>query len=166
VFGPGDVSREIVENAVGAASALLPDALLPEEHRPAGNGPAGDWAMVAVDSPAARRRLVVVAGADDPLRAAPTLVVVCVRTPSESAEEAILLSAGAAIRGLAVALHAQGVAWSWAPARPFDADGVGAALSLGDDWQPLGIVAVGRMPEGGASRPRPPDPTDALEWRG
>ena len=138
VFGPGDVSREIVENAVGAATSVLAP---------------GDWAMVAVDSPAARRRLVVAAGADDSFRAAQTLVVVCVRTPSESGEEAILLSAGAAIRGLVVALHAQGVAWSWAPTRAFEAEKVGAALTLGEDWRPLGIVAVGRMPESGASRP-------------
>ena len=151
VFGRGDVSREIVENAVGAGCSVL-------RHR--------DCSIVAVDSAAARRRLVVAAGADDLLRAAPTLIVVCARNPAEIAEEAILLTAGAVIRGLVVALHAQGVGWSWNPARPFDVDGVGAALALGEGWRPVGIVGVGRMPEGGASRPRPPDPTDALEWRG
>jgi len=155
-FGPGDVSREIVENAVDAASSVLAPRDWPT---------AADWSIVAVDSPAARRRLVVAAGADHLLRTAPTLIVVCVRTHSESAEEAILLSAGAVIRGLVVALHAQGVGWSWDPDRPFDAEGVGAALALGELWRPLGIVAVGRMPEGGASRPRPPDPTDGLDWR-
>jgi len=76
-----------------------------------------------------------------------------------------MLSAGAAIRGLAIALHAQGVGWSWDPSRPFDADATRAALALGEDWRSLGIVAVGRMPEGAASRPRPPDPVDALDWR-
>ena len=152
VFGPGDVSREVVEHAVGAACAVLPD---------------GDWSMVAVDSPAARRRLAAPAtGADDVLRAARTLIVVCARISVESSDEAILLSAGAAIRGLAVALHAQGVGWFWDPSRPFDADATRTALALGEDWRPVGIVAVGRMAESGASRPRPPDPTDALDWRG
>jgi coenzyme F420-0:L-glutamate ligase/coenzyme F420-1:gamma-L-glutamate ligase len=150
-FGPGDVSREIVENAVEAACAVLPP---------------GDWLMAAVDSPAARRRLFAAAtGADDPIREAPTLIVVCARISTESSEEAILLSAGAAIRGLGVALHGQRVGWSWDPNEPFDANAARAALALGEDWRPLGIVAVGRMPEGGASRPRPPDPTDALDWR-
>jgi coenzyme F420-0:L-glutamate ligase / coenzyme F420-1:gamma-L-glutamate ligase len=151
VFGPGDVSREIVENAVGGACAVLPP---------------GDWLMVALDSAAARRRLFAATGAGDPIREAPTLIVVCARISAGSSEEAILLSAGAAIRGLAVALHAQGIGWSWDPSRPFDTNAARAALSLGEDWRPLGIVAVGRMPEGGASRPRPPDPTDALDWRG
>jgi coenzyme F420-0:L-glutamate ligase/coenzyme F420-1:gamma-L-glutamate ligase len=151
VFGPGDVSREIVENAVGAACAGFP---------------AGEWSMVAVDSRTARRRLVVAAGtADDPVRAAPTLIAVCARTTAESSDEASLLSAGSAIRGLTVALHAQGVGWWWDPNRAFDSDATRAALALGEDWRPVGIVAVGRMPEVGASRPRPPDPTDALDWR-
>jgi coenzyme F420-0:L-glutamate ligase/coenzyme F420-1:gamma-L-glutamate ligase len=148
-FGPGDVPREVVERAASAACAMFP---------------AGDWSMVAVDSPAARRRLVVATEASDPSRAAPTLIAVCARIPAGS-EEAIMLSAGAAIRGLAIALHAQGVGWSWDPSRPFDADATRAALALGEDWRSLGIVAVGRMPEGAASRPRPPDPVDALDWR-
>ena len=148
VFGPGDVSREIVENAVGAACAVFP---------------VGHLAMVAVGSPAARRRLVVAAGIEgDSVRSAPTLIVVCARITAQSSEEATLLSAGAAIRGLAVALHAQGIGWSWNPRRPFDPDATRAALGLDADWRPVGIVGVGRMREGGVSRPRPPDPTD---WR-
>jgi coenzyme F420-0:L-glutamate ligase/coenzyme F420-1:gamma-L-glutamate ligase len=151
VFGPGDVSREIVENAVSAAWAVLPSE---------------EWSMVAVDSPTARRRVVLAtARADDPSRAATTLIVVCARISAERSEEAILLSAGAAIRGLAVALHARGVGWSWDPNGSFDADATRAALALSEDWRPVGIVAVGRIPEGGVSRPGPPDPTDALDWR-
>jgi len=116
-----------------------------------------------VDSPAARRRLVVAAGIEgDSVRSAPTLIVVCARITAQSSEEATLLSAGAAIRGLAVALHAQGIGWSWNPRRPFDPDATRAALGLDADWRPVGIVGVGRMREGGVSRPRPPDPTD---WR-
>ncbi|HWL90820.1 MAG TPA: coenzyme F420-0:L-glutamate ligase [Actinomycetota bacterium] len=156
VFGPGEIAHEIVEEAVRAALA----------------GPAsGEWCFVAVDSAASRRRLLLAAtGRDDAVGAARTLIVPCVRVsggPAPRTEEAILLSAGATIRTLAVALHSQLVGWSWDPNRVFDADAARAALSLGEDWRPMGIVAVGPMPEGGASRPRPPvDPTRALDWRG
>ena len=149
-FGPGDVSREIIENAASAACAVFPP---------------GDWSIVAVDSAAARRRLLVATQAEDPIRSAPTLIVVCARISRQRSEETVLLSAGAAIRGLGVALHAQDVACAWDPSRRFDADATRTALALGEGWRPVGIVAVGRMPEGGASRPRPPDPTDTLDWR-
>jgi coenzyme F420-0:L-glutamate ligase/coenzyme F420-1:gamma-L-glutamate ligase len=136
VFGPGEVSRDVVESAVAAACAAAPP---------------GDWSIVAVDSSAARRRLMIsAAAADDSLPSAPTLLVVCARTASETPERAALLSAGAVIRGLGVALHAQGVAWSWDPNAPLDAESTRAALALAGGWRPLGIVAVGRMPEGGA----------------
>ena len=151
-FGPGQVSRAIVEAAVGAACAVPP---------------VGEWSFVALDSPVARRRLVAAAGADDVLRAAPIMILPCVRVSAETSEATILLSAGAAIRTLVVALHAQHVGWSWDPRAPFDAEGARAALAIGEGWRPLGIVAVGPLPEGGASRPRPPAvPTDALDWRG
>jgi coenzyme F420-0:L-glutamate ligase / coenzyme F420-1:gamma-L-glutamate ligase len=136
VFGPGEVPRDVVESAVAAACAAAPP---------------GDWSIVAVDSPAARRRLATSApAADGSLRTAATLLVVCARTATEASERAALLSAGAVIRGLAVALHAQGVGWSWDPNRSFDAESTRQALALGEDWHPLGIVAVGRMPKGGA----------------
>jgi coenzyme F420-0:L-glutamate ligase / coenzyme F420-1:gamma-L-glutamate ligase len=151
-FGPGEVPREIVEDAVRAASAVPP---------------AGQWAFVAVDSPAARRRVLAAARADDVLLAAPILLVPCVSGSEDSSDEAILLAAGAAIRTLVVALHAQRVAWSWDPGRPFDAEVARAALALGEGWRPLGIVAVGPMPEGEASRPRHPvDPARSLDRRG
>ncbi len=151
-FGPGQVSREIVEDAVSAASAV---PLV------------GEWSFVALDSPVARRRIVAGAGADDALRAAPILILPCVRVSAETSEETILLSAGAAIRTLVVALHTHRIGWSWDPRRPFDAEGARAALAIGEGWRPLGMVAVGPMPEGGASRPRPPAvPTHALDWRG
>jgi len=136
VLGPGEVPRDIVESAVAAACAAAPP---------------GDWSIVAVDSAAARRRLVHSApAAGHPLRTAPTVLVVCARTVPEISERSTLLSAGAVIRGLAVALHTQGVVWSWDPNEPFDAESTREALALGEDWHPLGIVAVGRMPKGGA----------------
>jgi coenzyme F420-0:L-glutamate ligase/coenzyme F420-1:gamma-L-glutamate ligase len=136
-FGVGHVPRDLVEQAVRAAAGAAPSA--------------GDRSFVAVDSAASRRRLLAAAtGGDDAERSAPVLIVPCVRRPAEASEEAVSLAAGAAIRTLVVALHAQGLAWAWDPYRPFDADRARAALALGEDWRPLGIVAVGPMPEGTA----------------
>jgi coenzyme F420-0:L-glutamate ligase/coenzyme F420-1:gamma-L-glutamate ligase len=139
VFGPGEVSREVVEEAVRAASAV-PSAW--------------EWSFVALESSATRRRLLVAAtGPDDVLSAAPTLIVPCVRATEDGSEDAILLSAGAAIRTLAVALHSQLVGWSWDPNRLFDADAARAALALGKGWRPLGVIGVGPMPAGGPDGP-------------
>lgn len=151
-FGPGQVSRQTIEDAVGAASVVPP---------------VGEWSFVALDSPAARRRLLAAARVNEVFRAAPILILPCARVSAGTSEETILLSAGAAIRTLVVALHAQRIGWSWDPRGPFDAEGARAALAIGEGWRALGIVAVGPMPEGGASRPRVPAvPTDALDWRG
>ncbi len=141
VFGPGEVSPEIVELAVQAAAATHSSK---------------EWSFVALRTPPSRRRLLVAAmDGDGPLRAAPTLIVPCVRVAGgrlsdPRTEEGTFLSAGAAIRTLVLALHAQLVAWSWDPTVPFDADGARAALALGEDWRPLGIVGAGPMPEGEA----------------
>ena len=138
-FGPGDVPPNLVEEAVGAASGI-PSL--------------GDWTFVALTSGAARRRLLSVVGdADDALRSAPLLIVPCVGVEggrTSGTEASILLTAGAAIRTLVVALHAQGLGSWWDPDQRLDADGVRAALGLGADRRPLGIVAVGPMPEGEA----------------
>jgi coenzyme F420-0:L-glutamate ligase / coenzyme F420-1:gamma-L-glutamate ligase len=151
-FGPGQVARERVEEAVSAACA----------------GPlVGEWSFVAVTSAPARRRVLAALGTDDVLRAAPTLVVPCVRPRAETSAEQTLVSAGAVIRTLVLALHAQRVAWSWDLGVPVDAGGAREALALRAGWRPLGVVAVGPIPQGGAaSRPRPPvDPANVLDWR-
>jgi coenzyme F420-0:L-glutamate ligase/coenzyme F420-1:gamma-L-glutamate ligase len=136
-FGPGDVARELVEEAVRAADASS----------------SADSSFVVLDSAAARRRLLaVVIDADDALRSAPVLIVPCVRVsagaPEAGAlEEGVLLAGGATIRSLVLALHAQGVAWSWRVDRHVDPDGTRAALTLDAGWRPLGIVAVGPPPD-------------------
>jgi coenzyme F420-0:L-glutamate ligase/coenzyme F420-1:gamma-L-glutamate ligase len=141
-FGPGDVPPDLVEEAVRAASGV-PSA--------------GASTFVVLTSAAARRRLLSVVGepTDGALRSAPMLIVPCVeesrgRTSAPRTEAAILLAAGAAIRTLAVALHAQGLGSWWDPDLRLDADGARAALALDPDRRPLGIVAVGPMPEGAA----------------
>ena len=134
-FGSGDVPRILLEEAMAVASA----------------SPGGaECSFVAVDSTAARRRLLaVVEEPDEALRSAPVLIVPCVGPALVTSESATLLIAGAAIRSLVVALRALGLAWAWDPGRIFDPDLVHAALTLDPDRRPIGIVAVGPMPEGG-----------------
>ena len=81
-------------------------------------------------------------------------------------KDTILMSAGAAIQSLLLALHAQGLASCWTATAIFRQDQTRAALSMPKAWFPLGVVAVGRMPEGGASGPRPPVDLDTfLIWQ-
>ena len=70
--------------------------------------------------------------------------------------EMFLLSGGAAIQNLLLALHAQGVASCWISSTLFCQEETRAVLGMADEWFALGTVAAGPMPEGGASRPRPP----------
>ena len=135
-FGPGVVSRELLEDAIVAAST---------------DPGAARCSFVAVDSTAARRRLLAVVPAiDDPLRSAPALVVPCVPASTGPPDAATFLAAGAAIRSLVIALRGHGLAWAWDPDQALDADRARAALALDPDLRPIGIVAVGPMPEGGA----------------
>jgi coenzyme F420-0:L-glutamate ligase/coenzyme F420-1:gamma-L-glutamate ligase len=69
--------------------------------------------------------------------------------------EMFLLSAGAAIQNLLLALHAQGVASCWISSTLFCQEETRAVLGMGDEWSALGIVAAGPMPAGTAP-PRPP----------
>lgn len=95
--------------------------------------------FVAITSAAAARRLRAVS------IAAPAAVVVCL--PSEARGESASLHAGAAIGSLVVALHAQGLAWSWDAEARIDPDGVAAALDLDLAWRPIAVVGVGRAPQ-------------------
>ncbi len=136
VFGSGDVRRALLEDAIAAASPPLGAAVC---------------SFVALDSTTARRRLLAaVEDPDDALRTAPVLIVPSVSAAPGTSEQATLLTAGAAIRSLVVALHAQYLAWSWDPGRALDPDRVRAALTLDPDRRPIGVVAAGPMPAGGA----------------
>jgi coenzyme F420-0:L-glutamate ligase / coenzyme F420-1:gamma-L-glutamate ligase len=79
-------------------------------------------------------------------------------------QEMFLLSAGASIQNLLLALHAQGLASAWVSSTLFCQEETRAALGVDEKWLALGTVAVGRMPEGAAS-PRPPlDISQHLGW--
>ena len=135
-FGSGDVPRTLLEDAMAVASTPLGSVRC---------------SFVAVDSTAARRRLL--AAVEDPdhaLRTAPALIVPCVGAALGTSEQTTFLAAGAAIRSLLVALHAQGLAWSWDAGRDLEPERVRAALALDPDRRPIGVVAVGPMPAGRA----------------
>lgn len=185
-FGPGDVPREAVEEAVRAACT----APAPHHTRP--------WRFVALTSDAAKRRLLGaiaeawrrdlegdgtpgeviarrLARSDALLGTAPLLIVPFVRfreahrysddERAHAEQEMFLLSAGAAIQNLLLALHAQGVASCWISSTLFCQEETREALVVDDEWFALGTVAAGPMPEGAAS-PRPPlDLSEFLGWR-
>ena len=99
------------------------------------------------------------------LGAAPVLIVPWVRFegahPYADAERAhaeqemFLLSGGAAIQNLLLALSAQGFASCWISSTLFCQEESRAALGMSEEWFALGTVAAGPMPAGAAS-PRPP----------
>jgi coenzyme F420-0:L-glutamate ligase/coenzyme F420-1:gamma-L-glutamate ligase len=185
-FGPGDVPRAAVTEAVRAAAT----APAPHHTRP--------WLFVALDAPAGKRALLaaiaeawradlrrdatpedVIAGrvarSDAVLGAAPTLIVPFVRFDgahpyadaerAEAEREMFLLSGGAAIQNLLLALHAQGLASCWISSTLFCKEETRAVLGLDDGWHALGTVACGPMPQGGAARPRPAIDLDVvLRW--
>jgi dehydro coenzyme F420 reductase / coenzyme F420-0:L-glutamate ligase / coenzyme F420-1:gamma-L-glutamate ligase len=68
--------------------------------------------------------------------------------------EMFLLSGGAAIQSLMLALHAQALASCWVSSTLFCKEETREALGIEDEWIPLGSVAVGPPPDEGPP-PRP-----------
>ncbi len=185
-FGPGGVPRGVVEEAVRAAcTAPAPHHTRPWAFSVLDSDPpkrALLGAMAAAwrddlrgdglaEETIARR----IARSDAVLGTAPVLIVPWSRAEgahtyldperSDAERTMFLLSAGAAIQNLLLALHAQHVASCWISSTLFCQDETRAVLTAPPGWTPLGIVACGPMPEGGASRPRPPLELDGvLRW--
>jgi coenzyme F420-0:L-glutamate ligase/coenzyme F420-1:gamma-L-glutamate ligase len=154
-FGPGEVPDAALLEAIAAACA----AAAPRENRP--------WLFVAVRSGPSRMRLLaaMTEPADSLLADAPVLIVPLVRLEraptgpiaerSAAERETLLIWSGAAIQSLLLALRAQGLASNWTPATAFHPDETLEALGLGQEWTPLGSVAVGpAAAEGPSGRPR------------
>jgi len=74
---------------------------------------------------------------------------------AEAERTMFLLSGGAAIQTLMLALHARGYASCWISSTLFCQDETRAVLGLDERWTALGSVACGPMPADGPP-PRPP----------
>jgi coenzyme F420-0:L-glutamate ligase/coenzyme F420-1:gamma-L-glutamate ligase len=175
-FGPGTVPRESIEEAVRAAcTAPAPHHTKPWLFVSLESAPAKRRLLAAMAAAwrtdlerdgtpesTVRRRL---AKSDAILATAPVLIVPFIRLrgahPYPDAERAtaeremFLLSGGAAIQSLLLALHAQGLASAWVSSTLFCQEETRAALDLGEEWLALGSVAVGPMPAAGGPGPRP-----------
>jgi coenzyme F420-0:L-glutamate ligase/coenzyme F420-1:gamma-L-glutamate ligase len=175
-FGAGAVPREAVEEAVRAACT----APAPHHTRPwaftALDGEPAKRALLAAMAQAWRNDLerdgvsekVItrrIDRSDAVLGTAPVLIVPWIRFqgahryPDEerahAEREMFLLSGGAAIQSLLLALHAQGIASCWISSTLFCQQETRTVLSMGDEWFALGAVAAGPMPAG-VPPPRPP----------
>jgi coenzyme F420-0:L-glutamate ligase/coenzyme F420-1:gamma-L-glutamate ligase len=189
-FRPGDVPRETIEEAVRAACTAprpldAPGGALPWRFTVLETPASRHALLVAVaEAEASRGRVNDETGhageradqSDRPLDEAATLVVPWVsfsgmarrgdpaRTHAE--QELVLLSTGAAIQTLLLAIHAQGFASCWSTTAMFHQEETRAALEMDAGWFALGIVGVGRITEGGADeRPRPPIELDDVLGR-
>jgi dehydro coenzyme F420 reductase / coenzyme F420-0:L-glutamate ligase / coenzyme F420-1:gamma-L-glutamate ligase len=192
-FGPGAVPEDVLEEAIRAACTA------PAPHRAR---PWRFSIIASADTKRALRVAMAAAWGEDlrkdgtpedeiasrtvesdsVLGAATVLIVPWISFASarpypdeerEHAEqETFLLSGGAAIQNLLLALHAQGFASCWISSSIFCQTETRVVLQMSDEWFALGTVAVGPMPagwdvpEGGAAPPRPPIDLDAFAgWR-
>lgn len=175
-FGPGDVPADVVEEAIRAAcTAPAPHHTRPwsfvvlrsdaSKRRLLGamaEAWRDDLRGDGVPEETIERRL---SRSDAVLGTAPILIVPWVtfagahRYPdaerAHAEREMFLLSAGAAIQNLLLALHAQGYGSCWISSTLFCQEETRAALGVDEGWFALGAVAAGPMPAGAAS-PRPP----------
>ena len=107
----------------------------------------------------------------EPLRRAPLIVVPCLvgdaahEYPDErrsAAEQAMfVMSMGAAVQNLLIALAVEGLGSAWISSTLFCQEVAAQAMDLPEGWRPMGAVAVGHPAE--QARPRPArDPGDFL----
>jgi coenzyme F420-0:L-glutamate ligase/coenzyme F420-1:gamma-L-glutamate ligase len=175
-FGPGEVPPEAIAEAVRAAlTAPTPHGARPWSFTALASASAKRRLAIAVGSAWAadleRDGIQADEIADRTARTeallgrAAVLVVPWVRFDamhrygdaerSHAEQKLFLLSSGAAIENLLLALHAQGYASCWAPTTLFCQAETREALGVADEWFALGTVAVGPMPPGGPPPPRP-----------
>jgi coenzyme F420-0:L-glutamate ligase/coenzyme F420-1:gamma-L-glutamate ligase len=165
-FGPGPVPREALAEAVCTAPAphhTRPWLFVMLERGPARTRLLGAMAEAwradlrsdDIAEGVIGRRLDL---SDALLGEAPVLCVPCVRPRGAHAyadaeraaaeREMFLLSGGAAIQNLMLALHAQGLASCWVSSTLFCKEETREALGLPEEWIPLGSIAVGHPPAG------------------
>jgi coenzyme F420-0:L-glutamate ligase / coenzyme F420-1:gamma-L-glutamate ligase len=188
-FGPGDVPRDILREAVAAAlTAPVPHGS--RHHR-------RPWRWVVLQSaPAKRRVLGAMAEAwsrdlrgdgtpdhvitrrlqrsDALLGAAPVLLLPFLSLANaddyvddrrrEAERDMFLLATGAAVQNVLLALNARGFASAWLSSSLFCKPETAAAVGFGPEWLAMGTVAAGPPPED-EPPPRPPvDPEDHVRF--
>jgi coenzyme F420-0:L-glutamate ligase/coenzyme F420-1:gamma-L-glutamate ligase len=175
-FGPGDVPQEALREAVAAAcTAPAPHHTRPWLFVALRSGAARRRLLAAMreawtvdlladgtDPTVIDRRL---GASDELLGEAPVIILPFVRLRgahdyqdgerAAAEREMFLLSGGAAIQALMLALHAQGLDSCWVSSTLFCKEETREALGLDDEWIPLGSVAVGRRQDD-EPPPRPP----------
>lgn len=107
----------------------------------------------------------------DVLRRAPYLVVPCLVADAAHAypdvrrataeREMFLVAMGAGVENLLVSLAVEGLGSAWVSSTMFCRPVVRSALDLPQDWEPMGVVAVGHAAEPPKQRP-PREPDDFL----
>ena len=104
----------------------------------------------------------------EPLRRAPLIIVPCLVAdaaheypdPRRNAADRTMfvVSMGAAVQNLLVALAVEGLGSCWVSSTLFCRDVVAAALGLPADWEPMGAIGVGHPAAAAGERPaREPD---------
>jgi len=186
-FGHGTVPSEALEEAIRAACT----APAPHHTRPwkftVLTSPAARRGYLAAMAAAWRADLRAdgtsddvierrLAGSDAVIGGAPALIVPWLTLEasqdysdaerSGAERDMFMLSGGAAIQNLLLALSAQGFASCWISSSIFCREEARDALGMDEAWLALGTVACGPMPEGEAPRPRPWIALDQLsDWQ-
>jgi coenzyme F420-0:L-glutamate ligase/coenzyme F420-1:gamma-L-glutamate ligase len=181
-FTDQPVPRDLVLAAVSAAlTAPAPHHTVPwrfvlveERREQLLTRMSGQWAEDLRHDGFTEEQIARRVGRGDVLRDAPYLVVPClVRDGShaypdarrQAAEERMFVVAGGAgVENLLVQLAAEGLGSAWVSSALFCPDVVRDVLDLEDDWEPLGVVAIGYA--AGDPAPRPPrEPEDYVVLR-
>lgn len=175
-FGPGRVPREAIEEAIRAActapaphhtrpwrfSVLTSDAARRRYLAAMAEAWRADLRADGESEVTVERRI---GHSDAVLGAAPALIVPWLSLTGSHAyadaersgaeRDMFLLSGGAAIQNLLLALSAQNLASCWISSSIFCREESREALGMGQEWLALGTVACGPVPQGSRVPPRP-----------
>jgi coenzyme F420-0:L-glutamate ligase/coenzyme F420-1:gamma-L-glutamate ligase len=182
-FLPQPVPRAVLDRAVEAACiAPAPHHSRPwrwvvvdgdDAKRQLAEGMGAVWARdLRADGVAEARRDELVRASHAKIVGAPAVLLGCLtwhgldRYPDEGRQRAefgmALLSLGAAVENLMLAIADSGYASCWVAAPIFCPEAARDALALDAEWLPHAMVLVGRPDPAYVGRPRPPVPLDEL----